>query len=193
MIRYLSRSKLAGAGRSATLSADRREYAQGEPVRLRVRFADERLAPAEDDGVTVVLEHLGHKTRQIRLRRSSGGRGTFEGVLDRPAVGSYHAWVALPAMEGRAAAVDFTVAPPAGEFERVRTDAVALRRAAKVTRGRFYTFQTTRRLLGGLPPGRPVPIESLPPKPLWNEWPLLLLFLVLLVGEWVLRKLGGMV
>ena len=51
-------------------------------------------------------------------------------MLERPAAGSYHAWVALPAMEGRAAAIDFTVAPPAGEFERVRTDAAALRQAA---------------------------------------------------------------
>ena len=45
-IRYLCRSKFAEAGRAATLLADRREYVQGESVRLRVRFADERLAPA---------------------------------------------------------------------------------------------------------------------------------------------------
>jgi len=191
-IRYLSRSKLAGAGRSATLSTDRREYAQGETVRLRVRFADERTAPAEDDGVTVVLEQEGHKTRRIRLRRVTG-RGVFEGVISRPQVGSYHAWIAVPATEGRAPAVDFTVAPPAGEFERVRTDTPALREAAKLTRGRLYGFQTADRLIKDLPPGRQVPIESLPPKPLWNKWPVLLLLLILLIGEWVLRKLGGMV
>ena len=63
-IRYLSRSKLAGDERRAVLTADRREYAHGEPVRLRVRFADERTAPAEDDGVTVVVEHRGHNDRR---------------------------------------------------------------------------------------------------------------------------------
>jgi hypothetical protein len=47
-------------------------------------------------------------------------------------------------------------------------------------------------LLDDLPPGRQVPVESLPPLPLWNQWPLLLLFLVLLVTEWVLRKRKGM-
>ena len=45
-IRYLCRAKLTDAGRPVILSTDRREYAQGEPVRLRARFADERLAPA---------------------------------------------------------------------------------------------------------------------------------------------------
>ncbi len=193
MIRYLARSKLAAAGRSAVLLADRRRYDQGEPVRLRVRFADERLAPAEDDGVTVVLEHQGHKTRRIQLRRGTAGRGVFQHVLSGLPAGSYHAWVAVPALEGQAPAVDFSVVAPPGEFDRVRTDTAALRRAAKQTKGRFYTFQTAGRLLRDLPPGRQVPIESLPPKPLWNKWPVLLLFLVLLVGEWILRKYGGMV
>ena len=193
MIRYLSRSILTGEGRWATLSADRREYTRGEQVRLRVRFADEGLAPAEDDGVVVVLEHRGQKTRRIQLLRAGAGRGNFEGVVDALPVGSYHAWVAIPAMEGRAPAVDFTVAAPPGEFERIQMDKVTLEKAAEQTDGRFYTFETARGLLRNLPPGRQVPIETLPPKPLWNRWPVLLLFLVLVTAEWILRKVGGMV
>src|SRR5688572_9545487 len=42
-IRYLSRSKLLGKDRTAELSTDREEYPRGEPVRLRVRFFDDRL------------------------------------------------------------------------------------------------------------------------------------------------------
>jgi hypothetical protein len=192
-IRYLSRSKLAGQGRSATLSADRRQYAQGEPVRLRVRFADVRQAPEEDDGVTVVLEHRGYKTRRIQLHRTGASQGDFDGLVPSLPVGGYHAWIAIPAMEGRAPAVDFTVAAPPGEFERVQMDRPALEGAAKHTGGRFYTFETARHLVKDLPPGHQVPIESLPPKPLWNQWPLLLLFLVLVTTEWILRKVGGMV
>ena len=56
-----------------------------------------------------------------------------------------------------------------------------------------YTFDSVDRLPDDLPRGRQVPIESLPPKPLWNRWPVVLLFLTLLVGEWILRKLGSMV
>lgn len=192
-IRYLARSKLTDGDRSATLTADRREYRRGEPVLLRVRFADERAAPAADDGVTVVLEQQGHKTRRIQLQRSTISRGIFETRLTNPPVGSYHAWIAIPTLEGQAPAVDFTVVAPPGEFERVQRDTAELKRAAELTKGRFYTFTNAARLLRDLPPGRQVPIESLPPKPLWNRWPLLAIFLALLVGEWVLRKVGGMV
>ena len=37
-----------------------------------------------------------------------------------------------------------------------------------------------------------MPIETLPPVPLWNKWPVLLLFLCLLSGEWLLRRKKGM-
>jgi len=191
-LRQLSRSKIAGGGRTAALSTDRRRYEMGEPVGLRVRFADERLAPAEDDGVTVVLERPGHKSERLKLRRISG-RGTFETTLERPPPGDYHAWLAVPALEGRAAAVDFTVSAPRGEFERIRPDTAGMEYAARQTGGEFYTYEDAAQLSDKLPRGRQVPVETLPPKPLWNRWPVLLLFLGLLVTEWVLRKRGGMV
>ena len=190
-IRDLCRSKLADAGRSAILTTDRREFAQGESVRLRVRFANERLAPAEDDGVTVVVEQTGRKTQRMSLHRTAAARGAFEGVLDRPAPGSYHAWIAVPTLPGQSPAADFTVVPPPGEFTQVRMDAAAMRAAAEISGGRFYTFDTADRL--SVPPGRQVPKESLPPRPLWNRWPVLALLLTLLVAEWILRKLRGMV
>ena len=192
-IRCLCRSKLADAGRSAVLTTDRREYVQGDSVRLRVRFADERLAPPDDDGVTIAVEQSGQKTQRLSLHRAAGGRGVFEGVLDRPAPGSYHAWIAVPTLDGQSAAADFRILPPPGEFARICMDAAAMRRAAEISGGRFYTFDSAARLLHDLPPGRQVPIESLPPYPLWNRWPILAILLGLLIAEWILRKRRGMV
>lgn len=192
-IRYLCRTKLTDAGRAVLLTTDRREYAQGEPVRLRARFADERLAPVEDAGVMVVVELPGRQTQRVQLRRTATGRGVFEGVLNRSAPGDYHAWIAAPAVEGQAPAVDFTVTPPAGELAQIRMDSAEMRRAAEETGGRLYTFETADELLDDLPPGQQVPIETLPPRPLWNRWPVLVLFLGLLITEWILRKRRGMV
>ncbi len=192
-IRYLCRSKLTEGDRAVVISSDRQEYQQGEAVMLRVRFVDERLAPAADDGVTVIVEHPGHRSRKITLHRTAASHGLFEALVSGLAAGPHHAWLAVPAAEGEAPATDFTVIPPPGEFQRVRMDAAELERAAQRTGGHFYTFLTAHRLLGDLPPGRQVPLESMPPKPLWNRWPVLLLFLLLLVGEWILRKVGGMV
>jgi hypothetical protein len=190
-IRYLCRSKLADAGRSAVLATDRREYPQGDPVRLRVRFADERLAPAADDGVTIVVEQSGRKTQHVTMRRAAG-RGVFEAVLDRLAAGTYHVRIAAPTLDGQSPATDFTVLPPPGEFAQIRMNAAEMRRAAEISGGRFYTFDVADRLLDDLPAGRQVPIESLPPLPLWNRWPVVALLLALLIAEWILRKRRGM-
>jgi hypothetical protein len=191
-VRYLSRSKLLGKDNAVELTADRREYRRGEPVRLRVRFIDERQAPVADDGVTVVLEREGLNNERIQLQRNATNRGIFEATKSDATDGKYHAWVAVPTLDGKAPAADFLVVAPPGEFERVQMDTAELKLAADETRGRFYRVNTVDRLLDELPPGTQVPIETLPPKVLWNQWWLLAAFLGLIVTEWILRKRKGM-
>jgi hypothetical protein len=191
-IRYLSRSKLLGKDRNVDLAADRREYRRGEMVRLRARFIDERLAPVEDEGVTVVLERSGRPNQRVTLARNANNRGVFEGSVSALADGRYHAWVAAPALEGQAPATDFVVSAPPGEFEQVQIDAADLKQAAEVTHGKFFTIDQLDKLPSYLPPGQQVPIEALPPFPLWNQWWSLLAFLGLIIGEWILRKRKGM-
>ncbi len=146
-IRYLSRSKLLGKDRSAELAAERREYRRGEVVRLRARFVDERMAPAEDDGVTVVLEREGLKSQRIKLERNAANRGIFEGAVPGLLDGKYHAWIATPTLEGQAPAVDFLVTAPPGELERVQMDAAEMSQAAEETRGKFYRWNEAGALL----------------------------------------------
>jgi hypothetical protein len=191
-VRYLSRSKLLGKDNSVELAADRREYRRGDVVRLRARFVDERQAPAEDDGVTVVLEREGQKNQRVKLQRNATNRGIFEGAFSDPMDGKYHAWVAAPTLEGKVPSADFLVLAPPGELERVEMDSGELKRAAEDTRGRFYRITDVERLLDELPPGHQVPIETLPPEILWNRWWLLAAFLGLVVSEWILRKRKGM-
>lgn len=198
-IRYLARSKLLGKDRSAELTVDRREYRRGEPVRLRVRFVDERLAPVDDDGVTVMLESEGHPNRRVQLRRSTTNRGIFEGLFTKAADGKYHAWIAVPALEGGAPPADFRVVAPPGEFERVQLDAAEMRQAAENSQGRYYTLATVHDLLSQLPSGRHVTLELLPPlselRPgLWYAFMSLVIavFVALLVVEWIVRKRVGM-
>lgn len=192
-VRFLSRSKLLGKDRAALLTVDRREYRRGENVQLRARFIDERQAPAEDSGVTVVVERSGHKNRRVTLARNATNRGVFEGTLDDVLDGKYHAWIATPTLEGQAPAADFLVTAPPGEFERVQLDRAELRRATEETRGKYYAIADANRLIADLPAGRQVPIEALPPEVLWNKWWVLLAFLCLLTSEWVLRKRVGLI
>ena len=191
-IRYLSRSKLLGRDRAAELATDRREYRRGESARLRVRFLDERLAPVADDGVTVLLKREDETRQTIKLRRNEAQRGVFEGVASALPEGNHHAFVSSPAFDGEPPSTDFTVTAPPGEFERTGMDSAELERVSEMTRGRFYRLGSAQRLLRDLPRGRQVPIEALPPIVLWNRWPLLALFLCLLIGEWILRKRMGL-
>jgi len=191
-VRFLARSKLLGAQHGVELTVDRNEYRHGQPVRIRVRFVDESMAPAIDDGVTVVAEGDGRKSRRLQLRRTATSRGIFEGVFSPSGHGRYHAWMVAPSVEGQAPADDFRVLPPQGEREELETDFAALARAAEESRGELYTLAEADSLLDNLPEGRQVPFDSLPPLQVWNRWWVLALFLTLLTGEWILRKTRGL-
>jgi len=189
-IRYLSRAKLLGK-KSVELSADKLEYQRGTPVMLRVRFFDERLAPASDDGVTVVVDGGGKRFR-VPLLRSSASRGIFEGTRGNLPIGKYNAWIAAPTLDKPPAAIRFKVVAPPGEAARKEMDAADMRKAAERSRGRFYDMTNINEAFDDLPVGKPVKVASLPPIALWNNWRILLLFVTLLVVEWLLRKRLGM-
>lgn len=190
-LRYLSRPKLLAGSRAAELTADREEYRAGDPVRLRLRFFDDRLAPAADDGVTLVLEQEGRQRRQIKLHRDALSRGIFEGVLSDLPEGAYNAWVAAPTLPGQPPAQRFSVVAPPGEQARLEMDAADLQRAAQVAQGKYYTLQTADQLGKDLPRGRQVRIESLPPTPVWNSPLVAALFVLLITAEWLGRKRVG--
>jgi uncharacterized membrane protein len=189
-LRYLSRSQLGSSGESLEISTDRQQYQRGEVVRVRVRFADERQAPAEDDGVTVVIQQSGGRQHQITLRRDPIRRQLFEGAISDLPDGQYRLWPATPGSQATAAS--FSIAAPPGEQARLAMDSADLRRAAKASQGRFYTFRDASRILEDLPRGRRVSIESLPPQPLWNSSLLAAVFVILITTEWLLRKRCGM-
>jgi hypothetical protein len=190
-IRYLSRSKLLGDDKAARLITDRAKYRRGEPVRFQLRFIDERLLPPKGQQVTVMFERQGQTRRAVALSQNAANPAIFEGDAVKLTEGRYHAWLVDPALPGEPAA-DFEVLPSAGESERTQLDVGELSRAASETRGKFYRFSAAHRLLDDLPEGHPVPIETLPPLPLWNQWPVVFLFICVLSCEWVLRKRMGM-
>jgi hypothetical protein len=189
-IRFLARGKLT-SGRGAQLTADRREYRLGEPITIRARFMDSRLAPAGNE-VTVTLESPGEPRRRVALRRNPAVENVFEASLNDLPVGEFEVLLAEPQLPGTPPTTRFTVAPQPGEFARLEMDSAALSAAAKTTGGKFYTLADADRLLAELPAGRRVPFENLPPITIWNRWWMLTAFLVAITAEWMLRKRKGM-
>ena len=192
-IRFLAGSKLVGQ-RQAEIQTDRRRYERGQPIRLRVRFPNPGLAPTAGS-VTVQIERNGLSPRKVTLNQVPGTRNVFEGALPQAPEGDYDVrLLPPPILDGPIPTATFRVEAPASEFERVQMNEPELRRvAAATTGGKFYTPLTADTLLKDLPKPSPVPLDTDPPIPLWNTWPVLALFLTLITLEWVLRKRKQMV
>jgi len=189
-IRFLARGKL-NQGRGAELTTDRREYRRGEVAQLRARFLDARVSPVSDE-VVVVIDSPGQDRRRATLRRTGAAEGVFEASLADLSDGQYEVLLTEPQFPGSPPSTRFTVVAPPGEFAHPEMDSAGLAAATAATRGKFLTIADADRLLAELPTGRRVPLENLPPIPIWNRWWMLLGFLVCLTTEWILRKRKGM-
>jgi len=191
-VRFLARSKLAGQ-RQAEVQTDRRRYQRGQPIQFRVRFPNPGRAPTSGD-VVIQVERSGQGPRKLTLKLVPGTRNVFEGALPQAAEGDYQVrLMPPPVLEGPIPMASFRVEAPINEFERIEMNGPELMRAAESTGGKYYTPLTAETLLKDLPKPSKVPLDTDPPIPLWNTWPVLTLFLVLITLEWVFRKRRQMV
>jgi hypothetical protein len=192
-VRFLARSKLVGQ-HQAEVQTDRKRYQRGQPIQLRARFPNSGLAPASGD-VTVQIERRGQGPRKLALKLVAGTRNVFEGALPQAQEGDYEVRLLPPPiiLEGPIPTASFRVDAPITEFEKIEMNEPELIRTAESTGGKFYSPLDAGKLLKDLPKPSKVPLETDPPIPLWNAWPLLTLFLALLTAEWVFRKRKQMV
>jgi hypothetical protein len=191
-LRFLARSRLVGQ-RQAEVQTDRRRYQRGQPIQFRVRFPNPGLAPGGGD-VVIEVERKDQGHRKLTLKLVPGTRNVFEGALPQAAEGDYQVrLMPPPVLEGPIPTASFRVEPPVNEFERIEMNGPELSRAAATTQGKFYTPLSAETLLKDLPKPSPVPLDTDPPIPLWNTWPVLALFLVLITVEWIFRKRNQMV
>jgi len=218
LLRWLSRSRLAGGRGAVQLTTDREQYETTDSVRVRVRFVDSRLAPSADDGAVVLVQRAGGPAMPLELRRDSQDRGSFRGTLAPLVAGDYRVWLARPALPAAVVGVEpkdnrsrppnadrvespgdgvpaarFAVVARSGEQARLELDAAALKEAARISGGKYYAWSDAERLANELPRGRPVRIDSSPAEPEWNRWPVAALFVALITGEWLVRKRWSMV
>ena len=186
-IRYLARSKLMGQ-KQAEVSTDRKRYQRGKPIRVRVRFPNPALAPSEGE-LNVQVQKKNGGPRTITLKSSPAAKMIFEGTIPQPSEGEYTIkLLPPPVLQGEVPTTTFVVDPPAGEIEAVQLNRPELLRVAELTGGKFYTPETSESILKDLPKAQKVPLDTDPPIPLWNTWPILALFTALITAEWIIRK-----
>lgn len=187
-----SAAQLLSDRQPIAMTTDAQQYAEGDPVLLRVLFRDERLAPVDDHGVAVALEDEQGQRKSVVLSRTTTDRGLFETTLTDFAVGEYQVRLVAPTVSEQPAPLHFSVDSLRQEGSRLEMDAVDLKLAAATSGGRYYTIRDASRLLRSLPAGDQVRIESSDPLPIWNSAWLAALFVALLTTEWILRKRAGL-
>ena len=190
-IRFLARSKILGQ-KKAEIQTERKRYLRSQPIEIKVRFPNPADAPGSGE-VTVEVERKGHGSRRMTLKSARESRNLFAGVIPQAVEGDYEVRLLPPPVLEGLPTTAFGVDPPAGERERTQMNEAELVRAAATSGGKFHTPFDVDSLLGELPKPQQVPLDTDPPIPLWNTWPVLVLFLMLLVAEWVLRKRAQMV
>ncbi len=190
-IRFMARSRLVGQ-RVAEIQTDRRRYQRGQPIQFRVRFPNPGLAPAGED-VTIQIQRKGQGPRKLTLKLMPGTKNVFEGALPQAAEGSYEVRLLPPPSQDKPVTAEFKVEAPINERERIEMNEPELIKVSEATGGKFYLPLDAQALLKDLPKPSKVPLDTDPPIPLWNTWPVLALFLSLITAEWVLRKRKQMI
>jgi uncharacterized membrane protein len=191
-LRYLARSKKLGQ-RRLTLTSLRPNYELGEQVRIMMRVLDPQLAGQLPEQVRVDIEDgAGQLVRQEGLVRQEdqGDLYSFSFTADR--IGKFT--VKLPPIAGGVEAMDLPieVSVPKLELAEPKVDRTALARLAQETMGTAVELSKARDMLPRLIPSaaKVIPIES--SQPLWDAPLAMILFVLLITGEWVLRKMYGM-
>jgi hypothetical protein len=192
-LRYLARSKKLGQ-RRLTFTADRPAYEQFEQVRLNLRVLDPVLMQQLPESVDVELvDENGQPVRRDRLLRQEGQPENYVASFAADRVGRFTLRLTNP-VGGESAAMDLPieVMVPRLELEQPQVDRQLLTRLAAETLGQAVTFAEARAKLPEviLSAAKVIPIQT--SEPLWDAPLAMWIFLLLITGEWVLRKAYGM-
>lgn len=194
-LRHLARSRKIGQ-RKMNFNTDRDTYTLGEPVRLELNVLDPVLSQQLSGSLSVeVLDESGQVVRRETLERQDSPPDTFAASWTADRMGRYT--VRLPAGGGVETPVNLPleVIVPRLELNNPAVNMPLLRQLAvrdeKTGQPVVLDLAGAARLPEMIPSAaRTIPI--LTPEPLWDAPLAFLIFTVLLTGEWVLRKMYGM-
>ncbi len=164
-------------------------------TKVRVRLFDEEFQPLENGRVRLLLTQPDGESRTMFAEASLAEPGEYHAtVFDREA-GLYrvHA-TAVTALGEPAGEADggWTSDPRSQEFANVTTGEALLKEIADRTGGREISTDELDDLARRLPFER-APLTEAWTTPLWHQSWVLLLIVGCLVGEWALRRRGGLV
>lgn len=180
VIQYLGGGHMAGGQQAVSLRADKAAYGRGESALLTVRMSE---ATGTESPVVIVESPAGEQARLTPTPSSAGPR-LYEAPLPLATAGLYKAWVDGHAVE---ASVILEVQSPRAELQTPAADEALLARIADQTGGEHALLEGIDELLAklDLSPRAVLRQERIA---LWDAPWLAVAFVMLLGGEWALRR-----
>ncbi|MFO0863125.1 MAG: vWA domain-containing protein [Gemmataceae bacterium] len=177
----------------ASMSMERGEAFLDQPSSVYLRLLDSKHEPRKDASVEATLEYLdakaggGERIRKVTLQAIPGREGEYRTLMTNDRPGKYKLTVNNP----EPTSFDYEVqTPPQHELADLGLNEKALRDLAVASGGRFYREEDLHRLPSDLPVQKAtfaVRQEVL----LWNPL-IFVVFLTLIVAEWLVRKFSDL-
>ncbi|MFV0443953.1 MAG: hypothetical protein ACK5Q5_10315 [Planctomycetaceae bacterium] len=173
------------------LTTDRKVYAVGDEVELRLRGSDSD--PSEmATSLSVSVDSQAGEHVQTTLAPSNEVPLLWTGTIRDLPPGDFRAAISGEGASPGPACL-FRIEVPDRELRQRAAATDDLQLAAKLSHGEYHTFSQADRVPSQLPRGRSVQLTESEPIRLWNRWETLLLTIGLLSAEWLLRKRARLV
>ncbi len=191
LVRHLVEGKQFGANRRGTLLTEGDQFSLGDAITVTARLFDRQYRPLGVDRVRGDATVEGQRS-DFELAARKDSPGWFEGRFVPDRVGSYRLRVALPGDTTETAdevTREVHVARPNIEILRPQMDRSALVRMASGSEGgRYFDVNEMAALPALIPDVHEETTVKSRPNSLWDNGWVLALLVVLLGGEWALRK-----
>lgn len=164
------------------------------PVRIAVRVRDKLFEPLDNATVTMRVRTPAGREIELTAGPSDRAAGQYETTFASRAAGAYRATViakAEDASEVGQREVGWTIEPAADELRTLKPNRDLLARIAESTGGEMIAADDLDQFVGSLP-NRKIPVTEAWAYPLWHQWPVFLLAVACLAGEWGLRRWKGL-
>lgn len=168
------------------VAVSRKRYTVGDTIEIIATSIDESLQPASAEWMDVTVDLPGGGAEMIRLHRDPAGQGVYRGTTQADQIGSHVAWAQPdPTRERETAA--FTVETAALEVQSRRLRTEVMEAVADKTAGQAFLIHEADRIPGKIQ-AQSQHIWEGHPRPIWDSWGFLILFVVPLSLEWWFRK-----
>ncbi|MEW5768664.1 MAG: hypothetical protein AB1797_13820 [bacterium] len=171
---------------------DRPVYQEEEKVEITATVYDQNYRPIEGAAISGEILTQGQEAIKIGL---TGGQGRYTTKVVPPRPGKYKIKITAKKQEQvlGEAETDFIVEEKGVEFLRLDQNSHLLSSLSSLTGGNYFERKDRDKVLSKLSELKGSIKITTHQIELWDRWPTLFLFLILIGTEWILRKKYGLV